>query len=99
MFEVTERWDSSLTDILQRAKENGHSAKWVIAAACINQHAIWQCHTEHMQTLADEHPPERVHPASIEDTICRTFQFEQGPLWDSPYNIEQINFTQNSCTN
>ncbi len=98
MFEVTERWESTLADILQTAEENGHLAKWVVAATCINQHAIWQCYAEHMQMLADEHPPERVCPASIEDTICQTFQFEQGLLWDSPYNIEQINFAQDSCT-
>ncbi len=51
-----------------------------------------------MQMLADEHLPERVCLASIEDTIHQTFQFEQGLLWDSPYNIEQINFAQDSHT-
>ncbi len=51
-----------------------------------------------MQKLADDHPPEVICPASIEDMIRRTFQFEQGPLWDSPYNIRQINATQDSYT-
>ncbi len=70
MFEVTERWESTLTNILQRAEDNGCSAKWVNNATRINQCAIWQCYAEHMQKLADELPQEQIQPASIEDTIC-----------------------------
>ncbi len=79
-------------------EENGCSAKWVIAAARLNQHAIYQHYAKNMQRLADKHPPENVHPASIEDTIRRTFQFEQGSLWDTPHNIAQINAAQDSYT-
>ncbi len=98
MFEIVERWESTLANITRMAEVNGQSAKWVIAAAHLNQRAIYQCYAEHMQKLADEHPPETIHPARNEDTICRTFQFNQGPLWDLPYNIEQINAAQDRYT-
>ncbi len=98
MFKIIERWKSTLADILRMAKQNRRSAKWVIAAAHINQRAIYQRYAEHMQKLADEHPLEKVHPASIKDTIRQTFQFEQELLWDSPYNIQQINSAQDSYT-
>ncbi len=42
MFEVVDRWESTLADILWMAEENGCSAKWVVAAARLNQHAIYQ---------------------------------------------------------
>ncbi len=51
-----------------------------------------------MQKLADEIPQDRICPASIEDTIHWTFQFDNGPLWDSPHNIQQINATQDTYT-
>ncbi len=97
MFKIVARWESTLNNITRTAEANRQSAKWVIAAAHLNQCAIYQRYAEHMQRLANEHPPEMVHPASIEDMICRTFQFEQGWLWDSPYNVEQINATQTQC--
>ncbi len=37
-------------------------------------------------------------PASIKDTIHRTFQFKHGSLWDTPHNIAQINAAQDSYT-
>ncbi len=37
---------------------------------------------------------DQLHPASIENTIRRTFAFEEGPLWDSPSNIRCINAVQ-----
>ncbi len=81
------------------AEENRCSAKWVIAATRTNQCTIYQHYAEHMQKLANEHPPEEVHPAGLKDTIRQTFQFEQGlKLWDSPYNIQQINSAQDSYT-
>ncbi len=58
MFEVINRWESTLTDILWMTEENGCSAKWVVAATRVNQRAIYQCYDEHMQTLANEHPLE-----------------------------------------
>ncbi len=51
-----------------------------------------------MQKLADEIPQDRIHPDNIKDTIRWTFQFVNGPLWDSPHNIEQINGTQDAYT-
>ncbi len=98
MFEIVAQWDSTLENIEQTAQANNQSAKWVMSAARLNQHAIYQCYAMHMQKLADEILQDRIRPASIKDTIRRTFQFDNGPLWDSPHNIQQINATQDAYT-
>ncbi len=51
-----------------------------------------------MQRLADEIPQDKICPANIEDMICRTFQFDQGQLWDTPHNIKQINAAHDAYT-
>ncbi len=77
---------------------NHQTAKYVVAAARLNQHAIFQCYASHMQDLADRMPKDQVHPADIENTIHQTFAFEEGPLWDSPGNIQHINAIQDGYT-
>ncbi len=69
-----------------------------MSAARLNQHAIFQHYTTHMQELADEIPQDKICLASIKDTIHLTFQFDNGPLWDSLLNIQQINATQDAYT-
>ncbi len=64
MFEVTVRWESTLTNLLRRAADSGCSAKWVVAATHINEH-----YAEHMQKLVDELLQEKIQPAIIEDMI------------------------------
>ncbi len=51
-----------------------------------------------MQKLAGELLQEKNRPASIEDTIHWTFQFDDGPLWDSLHNIRLINAAQDAYT-
>ncbi len=101
MFDITQHWESALQGIWRRAADDGcgHSGKWVVAAARINQRAIWQRYAEHFQVLADTMPLEHFRPASIKDTIRQTFKFEQDPLWDSPHNVRCTNFIQDNCMN
>ncbi len=81
MFEIVARWDSSLVNIEQMARANNQLAKWVMGAARLNQRAINQRYAAHMQRLADEVLQDKICPASIEDMIHRTFQFNEGLLW------------------
>ncbi len=87
MFEIIARWESTLNNIEQMAQASNLSAKWVMGAARLNRHAIYQRYTTHMQGLADKLPSDQIHPASIEDTIRWTFGFNDGQLFDTPNNI------------
>ncbi len=80
------------------ASANNQLAKWVMSAAQLNQHTIYQHYTVHMQKLADEVLQDKLRPASIEDTIRQTFQFDNGPLFDTPNNIQRINAIQDAYT-
>ncbi len=90
IFEIAARWDPALESIEQAARANNQSAKWVVGTAQLNQCTIYQHYAMHMQDL--------LHPASIEDMIHWTFGFEDGPLFDSPGNIQQINAIQDAYT-
>ncbi|MCP4595003.1 hypothetical protein, partial [Neptuniibacter sp.] len=91
MFEIYAQWEPALRGIERVAHENDRTAKYVVAAARLNQRAIFQCYATHMQDLADKIQDENwIQPADIEDTIRRVFGFEDGPLWDSPNNIRCI---------
>ncbi len=91
MFKIIARWEPALENIEQAAQANGQMAKCVVAAARLNRRTIYQRYASHMQDLADRMAEELIQPANIENTICRTFGFEEGPRWDSPGNIQCIN--------
>ncbi len=65
-----------------------------MAAARLNQHAIYQRYTTHMHKLADKMPQDKVRLASIKGTIRRTFGFKDGQLVDTLNNIQRINAVQ-----
>ncbi len=69
-----------------------------MAAAWLNQCAIYQRYALHMQKLVDEMPQDKVHPASIEGTIRQTFGFEDGQLFNTPNNIQRTNAIQDAYT-
>ncbi len=87
MFEIAAHWETALENIEQAAQANNQMAKYIVATAQLNQHAIYQHYASHMQDLADRLPEDQICPANIENTICWTFGFEEGLLWDSPGNI------------
>ncbi len=87
MCGIVAQWETALENIEQAAQANNQSAKYIVAAAQLNRHAIYQHYASHMQDLADRMPEDQVRQADIEGMIRRTFGFEDGPLSDSPGNI------------
>ncbi len=75
---------------------NNQTAKYVVATAQLNQHAIYQRYAMHMQDLADRVLHDMIRLTDIEGTIHRTFGFEDSLLYDSPGNIRRINAVQDS---
>ncbi len=87
MFEIVARWESTLENIEQMVLASNQLAKWIVGAARLNWHAIYQRYATHMQNLADRLPQDQLHPASIEGTIYQTFGFNDGPLLNTLSNV------------
>ncbi len=98
MFEIIACWESTLNNIEQTARVSNQSPKWVVGAARLNRHAIYQHYAMHMQGLADKLPSDQIRLASIEDMIRRTFGFNDGQLFDTPSNIQRIDAVQDAYT-